>query len=1822
MPTGSLRQARLILTLALALALAGTLLAAGQAQATDFTWTGGSPEANWSAGTNWQGHTPPSGTVGTLSFPELTVPFEECTKLAATCYQSKNDVSGLNANAMTFGPFSLSLGYNFTGTGLTLGSGGLSTSGLGDAQGTISWGIPLTLGASQTWSLDQARLELEAEVTGSTAPLTVQFGFLGGLIVSKRVDVGPITLAGSPAYGGAVEIYNGSLNATDRNPVQLTEATLAVPSIFYRRTTIASTGPLTLSGESSILLGEPLAVAGSVKLDEASGVSIGIAAAPNPNGELTATGNVNLANASLLLNDYSCGAALAPGEVHTLVTTTGTLTGTFGGIPNGSIIPVASGGDGCLTDPPVRINYTSHSVTATAVQVEPIGGAPGYGEMAAGGHNPSEFCLMCFMGKLISFFLPVDAPTGNFWHTFNDLSVPGRGIPLDLTRTYNSTSAATDSPFGFGWSFPYGMSLSFPDATHVLVNQENGSQVTFTEGAGGTYTAPPRVTAALTHNGDGSWTFLRRHKDAFTFDASGKLTQEKDLNGYVTALAYNGSGQLSTVTDPAGRKLTFTYTSNRISSVTDPLGRVVNYAYDGEGNLTDVTDVNGGNTHFTYDASHRMLTMRFPNQAPGVAGSTGSLVSNKYDSQGRVVEQTDQLGRKTQFSYAGEPFGKAGGSTTITDAKGNVTVQDYQFGELISETKGFGTPQAATWTFGYDPTTLGMTTVTDPNGHTTTSTFDSEGNTLTTTDALGRTTTNTYDSLNDVLTTTDPLGVTTTNTYDSQGNLLSRARPLSGTSEIQTTTFAYGDASHPGDVTAMTDPEGKEWTYAYDAYGDRASVTDPLGDSASSTYNMLGWLASTTSARGNAKGANLASFTTTFAHNNFGQLTETVDPLGHKTISRYDPDQNLIASTDANGNTTTYTYDSADEQTATHRADGTTLQTTYWPDGTTKEQIDGAGHATSYEYDPLGRVSSVTDPLGRTTSYGYDPAGNRLTLTDPEGRVTTTAYDAANEPTSIAYSDGKTPNVTGITYDADGQRTGMTDGSGAWSWTWDSLHRLTSVAEGNNGTVNYHYDLRNDTTTIGYPDGHSVTRGYDDAGRWTSVTDWLGNTTNFSYDANNNLTSETLPNATGITDTSTYAANDTLSSISDKQGASTLLQANYTRDANSQVTGDSSKPAPEGGYGYNTLNQVCYTGSGTGSCASPPSGVSQYQYDSADNLTRIGTATQTFDAANQLTSTTAPVEVEPVITHEPVLEPPVIHNEIVPGPHREQGLPSVTSGKVAFSHTNGHGSAVSQVVSTGGANGLLLAFVSTREFRRGERSVVSVKGAGLKWRAVTNGSSSNGYLSVWQARAPKPLKRAHVSVRLHRTDAPAAVAVVGFDGGASVVGAARSSHNSGTPSVAQTVPADTAVWAVGQDALRHAKLKPLRGQKVLGEVNAPGSATSWLQSAAPSSAGRFVLGDSAPRSSSWMLGAVTIQERPRGRVARRSAALTAGPIASFSSPQGAAAVAARTPAYTVNQTSTFSYDAEGDRTGFTTSGGASQTHSYNQALELTGVGPEVSYAYNGDGLRTSKAVGASKTSFAWDIAGELPSLLEDGTNVYVYGPGGLPLEQVSGSTPLWFHHDQLGGTRLLTDATGAVQATYSYTPYGSVASSTGPASTPLLYAGQYRDSESGLYYLRARYYDPVTGQFLTVDPAVATTKARYGYAGENPLNWTDPSGLKHKTWEQILIGIISLLPGPGQPAGLGGGNPDQKPVIQQPGPAPPGINGSPNPGPTPSPGTQFTGTVTNPFSGSVGLGIGNVTNGISNGPTTGLGDNGWLFTSSYSITSDSTAAACKLALTY
>jgi RHS repeat-associated protein len=101
---------------------------------------------------------------------------------------------------------------------------------------------------------------------------------------------------------------------------------------------------------------------------------------------------------------------------------------------------------------------------------------------------------------------------------------------------------------------------------------------------------------------------------------------------------------------------------------------------------------------------------------------------------------------------------------------------------------------------------------------------------------------------------------------------------------------------------------------------------------------------------------------------------------------------------------------------------------------------------------------------------------------------------------------------------------------------------------------------------------------------------------------------------------------------------------------------------------------------------------------------------------------------------------------------------------------------------------------------------------------------------------------------------------------------------------------------------------------------------------------------------------------------------------------------------------------------------------------------------------------------------------------------------------LYYNHDQLGSTRVLTDSTGATVATYTYDDYGRLSASTGSPANPFGYSGQYTDAESGLQYLRARYYEPATGQFLSRDPAMASTRDVYGYAARSPFGYVDPTG--------------------------------------------------------------------------------------------------------------------------
>jgi RHS repeat-associated protein len=161
----------------------------------------------------------------------------------------------------------------------------------------------------------------------------------------------------------------------------------------------------------------------------------------------------------------------------------------------------------------------------------------------------------------------------------------------------------------------------------------------------------------------------------------------------------------------------------------------------------------------------------------------------------------------------------------------------------------------------------------------------------------------------------------------------------------------------------------------------------------------------------------------------------------------------------------------------------------------------------------------------------------------------------------------------------------------------------------------------------------------------------------------------------------------------------------------------------------------------------------------------------------------------------------------------------------------------------------------------------------------------------------------------------------------------------------------------------------------------------------------------------------------------------------------------------------------------------------------------VGYTVDGRGLRQSRTVGLASDDFVWSTVGGLPLLLEDGDRAYLYGPSITPIAQVDGGGVEYLHGDLLGSVRAITDDTGAVAGRSDFDAFGARTAHTGAGDSAFGFTGSWTDPDTGLVHLRARDYDPGTGQFLTYDPAVDATRQPYAYTGNNPLQRTDPSGL-------------------------------------------------------------------------------------------------------------------------
>ena len=799
-----------------------------------------------------------------------------------------------------------------------------------------------------------------------------------------------------------------------------------------------------------------------------------------------------------------------------------------------------------------------------------------------------------------SFAEPVNTATGNYFSSATDLAVSGTGLSFIFNRYYNSLDSYS-GPLGPGWSHTYNVFLrQDPTSGTVTIKQPDGSSVTFSRSASGTYTAATiGLFDHLQQNTDGSFTLVRHNQVTLHFAANGRLGSVADTNGNTQTLTYSAAGDLASITDTTGRVFTLNYNANhKLLSVSDPTKRTVLYMYDAKGNLASCTNAAGGVTTYVYDAASRVISAMNP------VGVT--YVQNMFDANGRVTLQTNGRGASTHFAYNTPTTG----TTTITDGNGNTLLHVYDAAyRLITSIDGAG----STSTFSYDANN-DTTSVTDGNGNMTSFTYDQNGNLLTTTNAAGNQAVFTYDARNSLTSMADFLGHTTALSYDAAENLLTIRDALNGV-----TRFTH---DLKGNILSISDAIGNTSHFSWDGFGDLIGLVDGAERRRTFVYDSVSRLTSSIDGLGHP---------TTFQYDPLNRIINITDPLGDHKQFTYNAIGHVVNIKDANGNATTYQYDG--NGNLTQMADALGQLTTYHYDANNNRVslTNARGKTTSYAYDAANRRIRITDALGRTTSFSYDLAGNVLAETDGNAKINHFAYDLLNRLTTIAYSDG---NNVSYSYDINGNQTAMTDSLGSTAYKYDVLNRLVFLSRFDGKTVGYTYNGVGERASLTYPDGRVVKYSFDGSQKLSSVTDWNGRSSIYSYDQAGNLVSIQLPNT--VLSTFAYDPANRLVSVTNASRGGTISAFAYGLDKVGNRISVQSGWNGSARYEYdavyrligwtsnNNNHAASYTYDSVGNRTSQTfdSFPFSYSYDDADELLSAGPVSFTYDGdGNRLTAT-------------------------------------------------------------------------------------------------------------------------------------------------------------------------------------------------------------------------------------------------------------------------------------------------------------------------------------------------------------------------------------------------------------------------------------------------------------------------------------------------------------------------------------------------------------------------------------------------------------------------
>lgn len=823
-----------------------------------------------------------------------------------------------------------------------------------------------------------------------------------------------------------------------------------------------------------------------------------------------------------------------------------------------------------------------------------------------------------------------------------------------------------------------------------------------------------------------------------------------------------------------------------------------------------------------------------------------------------------------------------------------------------------------------------------------------------------------------------------------------------------------------------------------------------------------------------------------------------------------------LSITDRYGNSLTFTRDGSRNLLQVMGSNGRWIQFSYDGNGRITQANDFIGRGVSYAYDAAGRLASFTDANGGTTYYSYDNNDNMLQIQKPNGNLqVTNTYDESNRVVQQTHPDGGTYQFAYVT-DGNGDitQTTVTDPSG-------------SIRQAQFNSDGY---TTSDTRGLGTPQQETITyQRQPDSGLFLSITDALGRQTAYSYDALAEVTSTTQLAGTN------QAVTTLLSYPPLQSGNYILTSPNFAQPiAVTDPLGNTTSFVYDGlGSLLNIIdpmgNVTAMTYNSAGQVATrmdPLGNTTHFGYSSGD-LTSItdplGRTTNRFvDAAGRLVSVTDPAGKTTRYAYTPlnqistVTDPLGAQTSLTYYPNGT--LHTVTDANqntTTYTYDNMDRLQYRQdplgnsEMYLYDANSRLLWFTD----RNGLITGFSYDSIG---RRVFTGFGYNG--------------SGYDSTINYTLDGGNRLTVVND----SLNGSITRNYDGLDGLLSEVTPQGTVSYTYDADERR--QTMTVAGQPVVHYTLDPDSRLTQI--AQNSSTVAFTYDSAGRRTSLTLPNGVTVgygydQASELTAIQYQSSSAALGNLAytydlagrrngvsgSFARTNLPNAVTGAT--YNVNNqltqwgSASSTYDNNGNLQNDGTN--SYSWNSRNQLASMNG-GTDV-FNYDSFGRRVTKSIVGTAESFLYDGANVVQELQGTNPTANLLTGGIDEVFQRTDSSGTWnLLADALGSTLALSDNTGAIQTQYTYDPFGNT-NATGASSTNVNeYTGRELD-ETGLYFYRARYYNPSIGRFISEDPLRIRAGVNfYVYAQNSPVSLIDPLGLRDLTTQEWQY-LQSLFPG-------------------------------------------------------------------------------------------------------